>query len=576
MKSPVRLIKIHLQLGYVLAAPIFVGILCIITLVDFFRFSNLDRSLFSAISLAYDQFDVLDSIYVFLIATIVVPVSLAILRVVQGSWLRSPGFLGKKGVSVAIVHISLSLLLSWMIFVAQAFPIASGPLATDIEIGYVFKPFGSQFISLAFLNPTIKWICLIGPSLLISSFQLYFADRREEKGRFDLYIQRVKLANLGSGLYPVEGRHKGNFNVGAITPAILDIRKEANSLNERYQSLQPGSLPSKQFLDECFNECKKHMSRILGIENIDPSKYTVCIGENTTKVLHALINKGNYDCVIMSPFEHDSEISIVKLQPEIIAIESNSSILSDPNSSKEVVSNLIIGKLTPGKNLLVISEICCKTGLRVPIDDIVTSILDGKPIDSKLEILVDGAHVVGQATSRFIDHGEAFIFSGHKWLYSESPSGIAIIFNDRLIPDTYYDIWLDGTPTSTGNHRSIFDLLAALRWRLNLADLTDLVSRSKNLTEYFTDILPIGVEIIGKNLHIDESQIRTISPSDNFSWTNAALKEKLSSFGISCEVFKITKPNNETVDWIRLCFPYFLDTTSVDELIDSIKNTIQN
>jgi selenocysteine lyase/cysteine desulfurase len=571
MRNPIRAASIHLRVGYVLLAPIIAVALGVLVLWDFMRFAAAEHGTFAAATdLAYADRKLSSSLQVFIVLTVILPIALAFVRIVQGSWLRTPGILGVRGRVVVVAHITLSAVVSWGVFVGSYFPTIAGPIVRSSGVEFAFHNQGIPLLTVAIIEPFYRWVGLVVGSVGLGVLQWVFSDRGGDKSAIDRYFDRAQLADLRGDLYPVEGRHRANFNAGAVSPAIRAIRHRAVAMHRQYQKSPPGSLAAADFLLRAWHASRRLLADFVTSGRGEELAENVYLGESTTRILHACLAEAAPRVIIMSPFEHPSEMALEHSIGGVRVVRPTVEFLLPSNDTVDAVVDAILSHTSDGLNVVVLSEVCCYTGLRVPVRDVVQRLRRRVPGHAELAIVIDGAHAVGHVDLEFVDLADVYVFSGQKWMFAEFPAGVALVRNDAFAPRRTYDVWGPGLPVSTANQATVIDLLAAMKWRESGKGWEDLRLRANLLVEYFESRLPDSLQIIGRGLHPVGSQLRTVRPASGV-WQKDDPKLALHQAGFNVEKFRFPLADGRSELWVRISFPFFLDTASIDDLATALE-----
>ncbi|HEX4963303.1 MAG TPA: hypothetical protein VF173_20910 [Thermoanaerobaculia bacterium] len=440
--------------------------------------------------------------------------------------------------------------------------------------------FESLFYSAAAAGRTALIVLLsIMASLLIKSVYDMWRDGDKPKEWIRSYTTKASLIDLDGGLYPLHGRHSGNFNAATVAPELRGTYNVSQKAMDSFQKSIPGSFGSREVLRTIREQCEGYLRRV--VLDGRSQEFGIEIFSGTSRALEvALERAGKASFIIVSPFEHPAERAVVEWCAPIIGsgvwyMDVMESIVDQPwqKSRERFVSEMreqIVQALSKkSMPLLLISEVWWANGLLIPLAEIVQPLRE--EFGSALRIVVDGAHVPGNLSGpEGISVADAYVMSAHKWLLSSEPCGI-LLSKSSHIERQPYDAWLEELPVSTVSFRSIASLRGALV-QLESVQLSYLRRRSESLKNFFLARLGDRFKVVGRESGLPSSLMVAIEPALGLRWQfdRVGLERYFADRGVSVAVVPFVRGRV----WVRIAFPYFLEAGDVINLCRTLRGAV--
>lgn len=398
-------------------------------------------------------------------------------------------------------------------------------------------------------------------------------------------LSRLYLLDLRGDLYPTGySPRRANFMAGAISPGIRVAAEEAVKLVHGYNTRGPGSPEATAALVGMARECVDIIRRRV-ISGGDDADLHIGFTSNTTRALElAVVLSGNAEAVVLSPFEHPSEARVSEwlgrtLAVEVVQAEQTREMFARPPS--QITDDIVlavaaaIDKAKHDRICVLLSDVCWSTGVRLPTSNIIDG-LRRLCSNRHLTFVIDGAHAAGNnALVSIPEEAHAYVFSGHKWLFSNEPVGVIITRRPWAEPFPV-DVWIpkDGMilpSIGTAGPFKLAHLTAVLRM-FEKHGMSTFWERSRELRQRFVAALPQDIVPVGwtpSDDRRDHSFIVTVAPTQGRNWFTSSITELASYFErrrVSLNVLRI--PGFAPV--LRVTFPYFLPVRDMEKLAKAL------
>ncbi len=558
----------HQKIGSIFPLLIFDILIIIYIIIEYSNFDNLYcklEGIFKIYNLILNIDIFLNSFSYFLVFAIILPIIIAFIGIyigVRPSNNKIYKLFINQNNFIRLLHLFLTLLISIYILISNYMQILSGYEFKNDIINYSF--ISNLLLIINYFNipsfitvPTLFVISLIGKILI---------NRDKLPSFLKTYYKKYMLADLNPDFFPTYGRQKNNFNTGSLSPEIKFIQKKSRKIELEYQFKIPSSIKSKDYLitigNECFNIIKEKLSESCTIE----------LFSSTSRALEIAILK-NFPIknIIISPYEHSSEIEVVNWINKFLNFNIHN-IKFKPhfyNYTWDYQKKFIKEKISEiynenDKYLFIISDVCCHTGLKIDIEDLINEI----ETEFNINYIIDCAHSFCNSNFINILHFENcnhYVFSTHKWLFSNDIGGI-LLTKDKDINIKSYDSWNGDLPICTASIKRIAGLRAGLEL-LKLKEKYKLNKRSIELKDEFISKIK-SYNIIGNNQNSQTNMI-TIKPKKLINDIEGYIKY----INKNKNLYIIKLDNNNI--WIRITFPFFLDLKEVYKLADRLEKAIK-
>lgn len=581
---------LHARLGYVSGLLLFLVPFVVLASIDLYRYLRRGLDATNALGAVFIDIDLprfqewISGMFLFLV---ILPGLLALARVLPWSDRPFPKALSLRAKWIPYAYVAGAVGVVSFVWLAHFMEVTSGAEEQAGELRYSFESWLRAAVALGFIPMGLKAVSILGVLILPAVLEALFKGAEEtespQRNWFQKYLVRAKLADLGSDYYPHHGRHVLNFNAGSIAPAIRVIQRRAMQLVNGYQDAVPGSKASRDYLRSLWREAHPKLGSILGAPQVlDVAR--MALFESTTRALEAIVTgfPGNRH-VLISPLEHPSELVMVRglenkgfVSTDVLPLSAELFDLSSEDV-EDAVALEIVKRLRPdAANIILLSEVCWATGTIIDVRRILEAVrsawfeIKGS---GTLKTVVDGAHAVGNLTHPQLDAADAYVFSGHKWILSPSPCGLAVIFDSECDFKTY-DSWTEDLPDSTCDAWTICGLSAALELGSDLRQAV-LIPRARNLKNTFLQLIQSEFRVVGGPG--GGSLMVAIRPRERLRWreTWPAVVDALEASELSTLRIELDREDRGREHWLRLTFPYFLDHRDLARASEVLRGFVQ-
>jgi cysteine sulfinate desulfinase/cysteine desulfurase-like protein len=550
------------------------------------RFWALGLSLREAAKMT-SYFTIFDlSITKVIILAVVVPISITLLKYILRNKLRARIYETTRAERwlFAVVHIAFVAALCYLYWLYPYMQRLSGYVLQHGGFSYLYES-GYYSTVNTYALPTV----LAAAAVFVIS--VYGKMRISGKEPWDLithYNLWLALAYPEGELYPAYSR-KLNFNAGAISPEIRFISKLTRGREARYQKDVPGSREAANYLRRVANECKRSLFRLLKVENSDYN-FNVEFHTGTSRAIELAIARSRKPLtVIVSPYEHPSELRVVHWilsQDQSIKVAQISFSPATFGEDWEVQEKEIDRQLRGvvrgnGENyLLLISEVCYATGMVIPLRRVTDKF---RKIGSlTVNFLFDASHSVGNHQGAFGDGKlelgpeDFYVFGSHKWLLSPEPCGVSVTADkSQLCSYQSYDTWSDNLPSTTTGFSKIGSFMSSLNLILDGGRYENLMLLSVMMRDEFIKSVDDWFHVIGSSSNQTLSNMIALRPKDGYQWVKTSaelLSDYLSKIGVNCQVIDMRDGSL----WVRLTFLYFITFSDIKQLRQKLRSAIHS
>lgn len=575
----------HLRVGYVSGLIAADALFAILLALDLLRLQMSGVSVTAALKLTAPRLlgpTLVPSLRLLLFLTLILPICIAVVRIIIGGGRFAPPFLGWRGHVVRTAHVGISVFLCASYSTISAAQTLAGLSFDGAKADYAFHSWYEAY----FVSP-VSWLLVpitVVAGLILAALPSLLPTDFRVAGWLRDYLTHVLLADLKSGLHPVNGRHSANFNTAAGAPELNVVRRTAERHLDAYRKRVAGSTESGNYLFQLAEQCRQLIQELLF--GSLPATHRIEFYPGTSRALEiALTRMRSPKNIVLSPYEHPAEHSVAcwhaaQTGSTLVRLQlSNEDFARDFDAHKRIVVQKISDAIATASHepVLVLSEVCFSTGLVVPVRQLIEDVKN-KVSGRSFQIIIDGAHAVGNA-QRLLKPSlfDAYVFSAHKWLYSSEPMGVLISAKGS---GTAYDGWGDQLPNTWASARTIACLLASLEmFRDHRVEFFQ--ERSRILREEFESDSDIRdrFEIVGAacSKQMPSTNMISLQPTKDYRWNGQA--PSLNAFFQIRKVYPLLLDHEAlgtlaldgadpepTKPWVRVSFPYFLDVREVRQL----------
>jgi selenocysteine lyase/cysteine desulfurase len=515
----------------------------------------------------------------------VVPGTLALLRLTLGRGSRVHGSFAMEISRIPIsIHIAATALCAISGTIVPAAVRLSGlqwQSSGTVETFYpVYRLYTNAAASTLVLLGSVVVTVLVAPSIA------YLSREGKPSPHVVDIVSRLYLLDLHGDLYPAGySPRRANFMGGAISPGIRLAVRDAADLVQRYNRQGPGSPEATETLVKMANNCVDIIRRRIVHAN-DGATLHVGFTSNTTRALEvAMMLAAPVGAVVLSPFEHPSEEKVSAWLQRCIGVDVEQADRTRDlfvRPADEVLDDVVLAtaaaveKTRHGRVAVLVSDVCWATGTRIPVAKLIEVLAPMCP-NHELVFIVDGAHAAGNNHVIEVPAAcDSYVFSGHKWLFSNEPVGI-LVSRRPWAPPYPVDVWVpqgDSMLPSVGTAGpfKLAHLTAVLRM-FEKHGIDTFWQRSRELRQRFVAALPEQCMIVGWTPGSDAAQhtfIVTVAPKQGHNWYTSSLPELETFFtqnGLSLNVVRL--PGFAAA--VRVTFPYFLPVRDMEKLADALR-----
>jgi hypothetical protein len=366
---------------------------------------------------------------------------------------------------------------------------------------------------------------------------------------------------------PTGSRRGFDFDASGTLPEIHFVRDRVRRKLREYHRRAVTDSATVAYLYELFRECDRDLRHVFFPSSGTAAKYRLEFVTGTSRALDvALCRLPSPKTIFVSPFEHPAERAVSRWHASVTGsvaeqMKFNSSDFLKPwSAQRDHIVAYLRERLEAGipSPVLVISEVCYVTGLVIPVADVLSAL---KKHVQGLSVIVDGAHSVGNLDGiRTADGWDAYVTSGHKWLFSSEPSGVLVTPAEKDYRPAY-DTWSSGVSMSTASVRTVLALHSGAQ--LFLEPRRSMIwCRCRELRRLLLGSLQGQFEVVGIGTGLSGTSLVTLRPAGNRHWspdTAQALRSRLAEGGIRCSVLEI----DPREPWLRLGVFYFHDREAI-------------
>ena len=569
MRKLIHFYWLHLKVGYIAGAILVPFFFLLLVGVDVIRMVRLGPAPHLVFAYNYNARWIIKGAALSAVLIAVMPVIFAPWKVSSRGTVSITRFLRHQSKACSLTYIVMCIILIYCVIFCHNLELLAGNAFVEKALRPAFSSF---FLIVIWRLPPYLWPLLSVLFAFMGASKILVDWPGTRRIDFRAYHSRLELSAPSGQFAPWHGLNQSNFNLGRLAPVLKCVRKEWISILGEYQESVPGSHKATEYLENTWAEVKK----LLGDFGIrEEAGMQIRLVTSTSRALQIALNEVSPEaCVLLSPFEHPTESIVARVGHEIQPMLVDSGFFYKSwDKQKAAVVKWVQTQLTnksasveDESMVLIISEVCWATGRHILVHQLINEIKSGMEANQKLAVIIDGAHAVGNLDGeRPVALGDAYVFSGHKWLLAPEPCGL-VLTNSAI---SMYDVWVDKLPDTTVGAAHACGLLASLRILSSLKqDLR--TRRSCDLRKRLRTELEDAFEIIGKKSGLEETNLVSVRPSQDFEWgvDSELFKERLLQHNIHATVIK--HPFNyegETKDfWVRFSIGWFLGWKEIRDL----------
>jgi selenocysteine lyase/cysteine desulfurase/uncharacterized membrane protein YGL010W len=575
LKSLSRFLIIHIKIGYGWRLVVIDAVIFFLIVFEATRYKSAGLQMGTAFRLLPQvlSYDIFFNLFFFLVVgACVLPALIAFVLILTGSALR----INRTKVHVKLIHVFVLLFTAFYLVLSSAMQVASGYMIEGGKKSYAFTSYlqnSSSFTTVSFV--VLGILLFFAPPLFV-----WVAEKKRPALLQD-YTARLFLADLGGDFYPKFARSKINFNSGAVAPEIRFVKRYAAGLAKSYQERVPGSQDSTGFLQQMLSDCELKLKG--PILKLTSHKYRqLDFFPSTSRAMEvALLKVPGPKKIILSPFEHPVEDKVSRWVNHIdgsiikrLEFGAQDYRLNWAAQQEKILDGLLF-QMSSGVPpfVVVISEVCYATGLRIPIVEMLGKLFESVKRENVV-VVVDGAHAVGNVPAASSVDFDYYVFSTHKWLFAPDPCGI--LLSGKKASDGYrpYDCSsAQAISATTAGVRNIVGLRASLEL-IDRIGLDKMWERSKILRDHLISRLSERLEVIGEGTGLERSNMLAICPRDGVRWDHD-LQGLAGNFRftkkINLEVISIDPAS----PWVRITLPYFAEFHQINKLCEALDDSLR-
>jgi len=563
--------------------------ICVIVVADIVRYTRGGWSLLAASKhMRVEWQSALQALNLTISLVIGLPLFFTATRLLFSRYSRRHGKLAREvSARLGSLHIVVSLLLALFALLLEPMVVLSGLSLDSGRYRFAFFPW---FSLLAALGGSYAALVIQALVVILGSTLLVFVTRKADLSDFarEAY-SRLCLLDLRSELYPVGySPRRANFVSGAISPGIEYVHQRGGKLIRDYNLRSPGSPDASEYLAGVAMQCRDLIKERF-LRGQDSTSLFVSFTTSTARALEIILSQARSSrLVLLSPFEHETERRVLAWlerqgRAKEIPCSYESRLVERP--PHQVADDIAVGlaqhleRVTDEREraVLVLSEVCWATGVRLPIGQILGSLRD--LLGWLPFVIVDGAHAIGNGSDELprMDVIDAYIFGGHKWLFSSAPIGVIV---GKTPADSPFpvDLWREGADgqmvfsTATSGPHALSYFAASLEM-LGRFDREAMTERSQELRKRLRTATAGRFQFLGIESEEDlkrHSFIVALAPVDGAFWARPSAERVQRHFEERGVHVNVIRAHPRLQPAIRVTLPYFQNLRDLDMLIGAL------
>ncbi len=599
-----------MRIGYVSGTFLADVPLLLLAFADAYRYRALDLALLPPVSSALrGELPVAAyglAVNAFLLLTVAIPASLAYLRVRLHRPLRIPLILRTRGASVVAAHVLVALLIAGAVVVGAAAEGLSGPgsngrLADSLFSSWLLATVDSTVVRLG-------TIVTLAVHALVHIFLLFEFEGKQLAGGLGAQFARSAfLADIQTSLRARHGRSYVNANAASLAPEMTLTASLSDRYVRAYQERVPGSPAARKYLETLLTESRAELHELF--PDVIYSERGLYFFPGTTRAAEFALSSLSAQVVVLSPYEHPSvvraatifckqaNVTLVQIACEPAFVlnpwdaqfaelknrfsqlkaqltpptEASAQTARRQNSRKSDARTAVSSQQ---RTVLVLSEVCWRTGCQLPIAEIRGSLVTAA--GSNIHLLVDAAHAPGNdAACDAAKSANAYVFGTHKWLLSPEPCGVLVLPEALREDQIPYDCCGEHLPLATMPVRALAGLRATCEV-LRECGTTNLAQRGRSVRMLFEELLSDRFTSAHQLNGLPPSNLVCILPAKGWEWTtDAASTEKTL---LRARIYTTIVPFLETPlknFGLRIAFSHFLDESDIRHIVRTLFSLIR-
>lgn len=550
--------------------------------VDYLRFGFRDLCLLAPFRVALaDKTAYYAGAGLIVVFLLLVPIVIAVVRILS----QAPSRFQVRQERAIVGHVAFSILLGYGAIIATNLRTLGGnEVAQGSTVpGYAFQPAFVYIIDLSswvlgtLFSPEGALFKAVGVGGLITALLAYLHYKQTPEIVKD-YQNACLLADLDPAYVPIDAPSRLNFSESALAAEVPFTRASKERYVRQYFRTMPGSDAARESSQQLRRHCYELLRRVLEIpESVGVGQIELypTTGRALEVALGSVANLGN---VVVSPYEHRNTVAVVdwwKAYSGATVVTLSGNDYQDWATQCESIISELGTLLVPNRvNVLITSEINRRTGMVLPLDDLIPRVRAKYP-QCRLKVIIEASQSVGNAgRMRFLSCADSYLFAAHKWLMSSEPCGVLV--HSECPPRHPYDAWCEEAPRTTTSINALAGLAAALEL-IDREGLLQLWARSTLLQETFLERIRkkhfdvLGEKGWGEGRYAERTYISCVKPAAGYRW-RPDFMSLLNKATLGIAVNDADKRAEATVS---VAFPYFVSIWRLNQLCAVLGNAVQ-
>ncbi|MEM7202462.1 MAG: aminotransferase class V-fold PLP-dependent enzyme [Planctomycetota bacterium] len=439
--------------------------------------------------------------------------------------------------------------------------------------GHAYESFYLRLTDLSVAAPAS--LCASGFSVAV-----WLAERRDRIWTWARrFSETAQLECLDTAYHPEAGSRRAVIFGGGISPRIRYNAAKERSVIAKLESHGLSSTRAEKCLSSLISSTTSEVLALFeGRGQAPPAR--VYFFPTTSRALEvALLAAQHKNLIIVSPYEHQSEVAVVRgveriTEHHAVILPFTGAEMQQPHDEQvaTIAARIeeIVRKHEEYKHVtLVVSHVCHRSGIIVPWQDIAQAVRSR--IKETLRLVVDGAHAVGNIhVGGDPSDTYAYIFCGHKWLSTSEPIGV-LVTTRVLVKPPYDAVSSDRLPDSTFSIRALVSLAASLGGYGGMSPSIR-VKRTRMLSGFLVELVThhSSLRLFGPG-DCKRSGIVLLGPAGGYAWskTENDTRQVLERRGVPGTFFAL-----EGGRWLRVTLAYYLTRREVRRVVGVISRLV--